>query len=214
MFPGRNPAHLLVALSLFVSTSVCLPEVERKALIPSPNRRNSLQHAGAPLLAEWRHDVPLPPLGRGGGSAAASAPTNCFALFKPGATNREKWLAFWLLAWNSMALLDAFFFTFRPAQSLDCYLVGDWGRHALAQTRLLANCQLGLIACVALIALTGTEYQIKWAFKIMIACTLGAFRAVHAGVQEGTIKAPWKTGYAVAMALPPLLLLSYFAFVF
>lgn len=51
-------------------------------------------------------------------------------------------------------------------------------------------------------------------FKIMIACTLGAFRAVSRGVADGTIKAPWKTGYASFMTLPPLLLLSYFAFMF
>lgn len=134
--------------------------------------------------------------------------------FKPGATQRAKWLAVWLLTWDAIALTDALMFTFRPERNLKTYLVGEWGPHALAQTRMLANCQLALIACVALIAWTGDEATVKNGFKIMILATLGAFRAVAAGVREGTIKAPWKTGYAAVMALPPLLLLSYFAFVF
>lgn len=62
--------------------------------------------------------------------------------------------------------------------------------------------------------LTAREPHLKAMFKIMIACTLGAFRAVSRGVADGTIKAPWKTGYASFMTLPPLLLLSYFAFMF
>ena len=81
-------------------------------------------------------------------------------------------------------------------------------------TRMLANCQLGLIASVILVAFSGDERAIKNMFKILILCTIGAFRAVYAGVQEGIIKAPWKTGYATVMSLPPLLLLSSFAFIF
>jgi hypothetical protein len=84
----------------------------------------------------------------------------------------------------------------------------------MAMTRMLANCQLGLIASIALIACTGDEKTIKNIFKLLILITMGAFRAVYAGVSEGTIKAPWKTGYAAVMSAPPLLLLSYFAFVF
>jgi hypothetical protein len=94
------------------------------------------------------------------------------------------------------------------------YLVGEWGSHTLAMTRMLANCQLGLIAPIALVVLTGDEKTIKNIFKILILTTLGAFRAVYQGVIEGTIKAPWKTGYVTVMPAPPLLLLSYFAFVF
>ena len=113
-----------------------------------------------------------------------------------------------------MALVDALMFTFRAKQNLDGYLIGEWGPHTLAMTRMLANCQLGLIATIAMVALVGDEKTIKNMFKILILVTLGAFRSVFAGVAEGTIKAPWKTGYASALTLPPLLLLSYFAFVF
>ena len=134
--------------------------------------------------------------------------------FKPGAPVRTKWLGFWLLLWNSVALVDALMFTFRAKQNLDGYLIGDWGQHTLAMTRMLANCQLGLISTITLVAWVGDEKTIKNMFKILILVTLGAFRAVFAGVADGTIKAPWKTGYAAAMTLPPLLLLSYFAFVF
>ena len=134
--------------------------------------------------------------------------------FKPGAPTRTKWLAFWLLLWNSLALIDAFMFTFRPAQNLDGYLIGEWGPHTLAMTRMLANCQCGLIATVALVGFVGDEKTLKSMFVILIFTTLGAFRAIAAGVQEGTIKPPWKTGYAAALSLPPLLILSYFAFVF
>jgi len=105
-------------------------------------------------------------------------------------------------------------FTFRAKQNLDGYLVGEWGPHTLAMTRMLANCQLGLIASSILIALTSNERQLKNMFKILMFCTLGAFRAIYYGVKEGTVKAPWKTGYAAVMSLPPLLLLGYFAFIF
>lgn len=112
-------------------------------------------------------------------------------------------------------MIDAFMFTFRPVENLNGYLVGDdWGPHTLAMTRMLANCQWGLIAAVALVGFTADEKTIKKMFVILIFCTMGAFGAIYAGVQEGTIKAPWKTGYAAVMSLPPLLLLSYFAFVF
>ena len=146
--------------------------------------------------------------------AAAPVAVEPFAWFKPGMTVRAKWLGFWLLLWNSMALVDALMFTFRAKQNLDGYLIGEWGPHTLAMTRMLANCQLGLIATIAMVALVGDEKTIKNMFKILILVTLGAFRSVFAGVAEGTIKAPWKTGYASALTLPPLLLLSYFAFVF
>jgi hypothetical protein len=160
-----------------------------------------------------RHDTAL--LVSGGGKESSITGTEeRFAWFKPSATRREKRLAFWLLTWNSIALLDALFYTFRPKQNLDGYLVGDWGPHALAQTRMLANCQLGLVATVVLVALTGNEQTIKYMFRILILCTIGAFRAIYCGVKEGTIKAPWKTGYAAVMSLPPLLFLCYFAFLY
>lgn len=182
--------------------------------------------------------------GRGGRKALSEPTARArFSWFKPGATKKEKLLACWLLLWNGIALVDALMFTFRPVrtkvlicdrvpliiplyslifvsrvtlqrQNLDNYLLGEWGSHALAQTRMLANCQLALIASVTLIAVTGNENTLKWGFKIMFLATLGAFRAVSAGVKEGTIKAPWKSEYTAFMSLPPLLLLSYFAFVY
>lgn len=79
---------------------------------------------------------------------------------------------------------------------------------------MLANCQLGLVLTVAMVALQGNERMIKNMFTILILCTLGAFRAVGRGVAEGTITPPWKEGMTFFMAGPPLLLLSYFAFVF
>lgn len=147
-------------------------------------------------------------------SPTTKGTASCVSWFRPGSTSREKTLALWLLVWNSLALGDALLFTFRPSQNLNGYLVGEWGLHTLAMTRMLANCQLGLIASSVLVALTAREPHLKAMFKIMIACTLGAFRAVSRGVADGTIKAPWKTGYASFMTLPPLLLLSYFAFMF
>jgi hypothetical protein len=136
------------------------------------------------------------------------------AWFKPGSTRREKWLAVWLLTWNAIAATDAFFYTFRPRETLENYLTPGWDQYALAQSRMLANCQWALILMSTLTALTGNERTLKNAFKIMILATLGAFRAVGAGVKEGTIKAPWKSDYTALMSLPPLLLLSYFAFLF
>lgn len=206
----RNAPRLLI-LFFLITSGACLPEMRGKAALVERERggRSSLQRASTPLS----NAVSVTP-SRGGDTSSSSSQTSCFAWFKPGATRREKQLAFYLLLWNSIALIDAIFYTFRPRQNLDGYLVGEWGPHALAQTRMLANCQLALIASVALIAFTGDERTIKNAFKILILATLGAFRAIYAGVQEGTIKAPWKTGYAAVMSLPPLLLLSYFAFVF
>lgn len=136
------------------------------------------------------------------------------AWFKPGATNREKWLGLALLTWNAIAATDAFFYTFRVNETLDNYLTPGWDKYAVAQSRMLANCQWALILMTALTAWTGSESTIKNAFKIMILATLGAFRAVAAGVSDGTIKAPWKSQYTALMAFPPLLLLSYFAFLF
>jgi len=127
---------------------------------------------------------------------------------------RTKRLALWLMVWNSLALVDALMFTFRPSQNLDGYLLGEWGPHTLAMTRMLANCQLILIGMTSLIAWTADERTLKTAFKILILATLGAFRAIASGVKEGTIQAPWKTGYATALSLPPLLLLSYFAWIY
>lgn len=215
-------ATRLLALFLLVITGTCLSDSESKVSLAERHQRrfkNSLQRGcGDGALKEQQHDVVSLTPRCGGGDASSSTTTTTtttrFAWFKPGASKREKQLALFLLLWNSMALMDALMFTFRPSRNLDCYLIGEWGRHALAQTRMLSNCQLALIACVTLLAWTGNERTLKNTFKIMIAATLGAFRAVSVGVQEGSIRAPWKSGYAALMTLPPLLLLSYFAFVF
>eukprot|EP00529_Nitzschia_sp_RCC80_P035850 CAMPEP_0113482462 /NCGR_PEP_ID=MMETSP0014_2-20120614/22931_1 /TAXON_ID=2857 /ORGANISM="Nitzschia sp." /LENGTH=167 /DNA_ID=CAMNT_0000375979 /DNA_START=74 /DNA_END=574 /DNA_ORIENTATION=+ /assembly_acc=CAM_ASM_000159 len=126
-----------------------------------------------------------------GGDNAAELPEDFLAWFRPGATDREKFLALWLLFWNGIALTDALMFTFRPKQNLEGYHTEGWGPHALAQVRMLANCQLALIGTSCLLALTSNETNLKRMFLILIAATLGAFRAVGAGVKEGTIKAPW-----------------------
>jgi hypothetical protein len=146
--------------------------------------------------------------------SGAEKPSGPFRWFRTSAARRERALAAWLLAWNTIALLDALMFTFRAEANLNGYLEGEWGPHAMAQTRMLANCQLALIGSITLVAFTGDAKTIKNMFKILILATLGAFRAISAGVAEGTIKAPWKTGYAAVMSGPPLLLLAYFAFVF
>ncbi|KAL3905312.1 MAG: hypothetical protein SGILL_009727 [Bacillariaceae sp.] len=143
-----------------------------------------------------------------------SPPTGPFKWFRTNSTPKERALASWLIFWNGIALVDALMFTFRAKQNLDGYLVGEWGPHAMAQTRMLANCQLALIATSCLVACIADERALKIMFKILILATLGAFRAVAAGVKEGTVKAPWKTGYAAVMTAPPLLLLAYFAFFF
>ena len=137
-----------------------------------------------------------------------------FHWFKPTFTKRERVLATWLLIWDGIALVDAIRFTFQAKQNLDGYLLGDWCQHTVAMTRMLANCQLAFIATTALVAFIGQERTLKQMFIINIFATLGAFRAIAAGVAEGTIKAPWKTGYAAVMSAPPLLLLSYFAFLY
>lgn len=135
--------------------------------------------------------------------------------FKPGAPRRAKWLAFWLLAWNGTALLDALAFTVVPRQNLDGYLgEGTWCPATLAMVRMMANCQLGLVATVALVAWTGDERTLKLLFRMLIFITLGAFRGVYLGVAEGTIRPPWETRWAALLSLPPMLFLCYFAFVF
>ena len=135
--------------------------------------------------------------------------------FKPGAPRRTKWLAFWLLAWTGTALLDALAFTVVPRQNLDGYLgEGTWCPATLAMVRMMANCQLGLVATVALVAWTGDERTLKLLFRMLIFITLGAFRGVYLGVAEGTIRPPWETRWAAPLSLPPMFFLCYFSFVF
>ena len=135
--------------------------------------------------------------------------------FRPHDSIRTKRLAFWLLVWNSMALLDAIAFTFTPEANLNTYYgEGTWCAVTLAQTRMLANCQLGLAAVIALLAFTAEEKILKTMFQLLIVITLGAFRGVYLGVSEGTIIPPWKTWWASLLSLPPLLFLCYFAFIF
>jgi hypothetical protein len=47
--------------------------------------------------------------------------------------------------------------------------------------------KLLLVACIT------DERALKIMFQTLILATLGAFRAVEAGVREGMVKAPWKT---------------------
>ena len=141
-------------------------------------------------------------------------PSGLFRWFRPNSTRRVRSLSTCLLVWNCIAFIDALNFTFNAKSNLDGYLVGEYCPHTIAMTRMLANCQLGLIACITLLGFTADEPTIKNTFKLLMLVTIGAFRAVAAGVAEGTIKAPWKTGYAAVMSAPPLVLLAYFAFVF
>ena len=134
--------------------------------------------------------------------------------FRPGEPRRTKILALWLLIWNSTALMDAYMFTFRPADNLDGYMKGQWGLHCLAITRLLANCQLGLISTIALVGLTANERVLKIMFRLLILITLGAFRAIFVGVQEDVIKPPIETWWASLLSLPPFMFLGYFGFVY
>ncbi|CAB9526506.1 expressed unknown protein [Seminavis robusta] len=198
----------IVSLLLSLQGSVALPE--RKPSLIQQRRINGVFKTG---LTPFSSTLDV---SRGGAKTpeSTSGPTGPFRWFKPTFSPRERSLAAWLLFWNGIALVDALMFTFRAKQNLDGYLVGEWGPHAMAQTRMLANCQLALIATVALVAFTGDEKTLKNCFKIMILATLGAFRAVAAGVRDGAVKAPWKTGYAAVMSAPPLLVLGYFAFVF
>lgn len=78
-------------------------------------------------------------------------------------------------------------------------------------TRILVN---SFIASIALAAFIGHERMLKQMFIINAFATLRAFRAIATGVAERTIKVPSKTVYAAIMSAPPLLLLSYFAFVY
>ena len=106
-------------------------------------------------------------------------------------------------------------FTFKPESNLDGYLgVGTWCPQTLAMTRMLANCQLGLVASISIIALMGDECTLQMTFRMLIFVTLGAFRGVYRGVSEGTIRPPWETAWASLLSLPPLLFLAYFGFVF
>ena len=60
--------------------------------------------------------------------------------------DKLRWFALWLLVWNCAAGADALAFTFTPAANLDNYYgEGRWNDVTFAQTRMLANCQLGLV---------------------------------------------------------------------
>lgn len=80
--------------------------------------------------------------------------------------------------------------------------------------RMMANCQLALVATIAHVAWIGDESALKTMFRMLIIITLGAFRGVYLGVMEGTIRPPWHTAWASLLSLPPLLFLLYFAFVY
>mmetsp|Transcript_19005 Transcript_19005/g.44527 ORF Transcript_19005/g.44527 Transcript_19005/m.44527 type:complete len:126 (-) Transcript_19005:88-465(-) len=83
-----------------------------------------------------------------------------------------------------------------------------------AQTRMLANCQLGLVALVSLVALTGTESQIRRVFQILFLTTIGAFRGVYLGMSEGSILPIFESAWATLLSIPPFLFLGYFCFVY
>jgi len=63
-----------------------------------------------------------------------------------------------------------------------------WGPYALVQTRMLANCKLGSVSSITVIAFTGDEGTLKLMFKLMNFITLSDFRGVYLGVMEGTIR--------------------------
>jgi hypothetical protein len=227
----QSDTLFVVLLAILASTFAIPAEALRKPTTTTPATRHARPPPPSSLLV-----TNVPVRGGGGGeghrwkktkSALSSTNNNkktdvasgggsFFSRFRPQATRRERVLAAWLLFWNGIALVDALMFTFRPIQNLDGYLLGSWNNapHTLAMTRQLANCQLALIGSIALLAFTANESTLKNMFRLMILATLGAFRAIAVGVREGSVKAPWKTGYAAVMSAPPLLLLGYFAFVF
>ena len=134
--------------------------------------------------------------------------------FRSGDTDRVRWFALWLLVWNCAALADALAFTFVPAANLDGYYgAGRWNDVTFAQTRMLANCQLGLVSLVALVAFTGNEAQIRNVFRILFLTTIGAFRGVYLGMAEGSILPIWDSAWASLLSVPPFLFLGYFCFV-
>lgn len=135
--------------------------------------------------------------------------------FRHGESNRVQWLSFWLLVWNCAALADALAFTFTPEANLTTYHgAGTFNDVTLAQVRMLANCQLGLVSMIALVALTGSETQIRMTFRLLVLITLGAFRGVYLGMAEGTILPIWESAWASLLSVPPFLFLGYFAFVY
>ena len=75
-----------------------------------------------------------------------------------------------------------------PASNLDGYYgAGRWNGITFAQTRMLANCQLGLVSLVALVGFTGREGQIRNVFRILFVTTIGALRGVYLGMKEGSV---------------------------
>jgi len=106
--------------------------------------------------------------------------------FRPNCADKVRWFAIWLLVWNCAALADALAFTFMPASNLDGYYgAGRWNDVTFAQTRMLANCQLGLVSLVSLVGFTGNESQIRNVFRILFLTTIGALRGVALGMKEG-----------------------------
>jgi hypothetical protein len=232
----QSDTLFVVLLAILASTFAIRAEALRKPTTTTPaTRAKTTTHHARPSPPSSLLVTNVPERGGGGGghrwkktksalsstnnkkTDVASGGVSILSRFRPQATRRERVLAAWLLFWNGIALVDALMFTFRPTQNLDGYLVGSWNHaphHTLAMTRMLANCQLALIGTIALLACTANESTLKNMFRLLILATLGAFRAVAVGVREGSVKAPWKTGYAAVMSAPPLLLLGYFAFVF
>ena len=133
--------------------------------------------------------------------------------FRNGDSCRVQWFAFWLLLWNCAALADALAFTFSPTANLNGYYgVGTWNEVTYAQTRMLANCQLGLVSMVTLVGLTGTERQIHLCFRILTVVTIGAFRGVYLGMTEGSILPIFESAWASLLSVPPFIFLIYFSF--
>jgi hypothetical protein len=201
---ARTAAFLVVCLA-FADAEPSVENLPRPALV---NHRV--------LGRERGETVTVTVMIRGGAARASGIKSSLLpGWFRPGSPDSERVLSAVLLTWNSLALLDAIMFTFRPVQNLQGYLVSpDIHPQALAMTRLLANCQLGFIALNVLLGLTGSERQIRQTFRLTMLVSLGAFRAVYCGVVDGVIKAPWKTAYASLLSLPPILFLTYFAFFF
>jgi hypothetical protein len=154
-------------------------------------------------------------------AAKASGPATSRLLpawFRPGRPLRERQLSAALLVWSALAMVDAVRFTFDLEDNLRGYFVAQHQAlhpQVVVMTRFLANCQWAYLATSVLVALTSSNVTVlKAAFGIAIMATLGAFRAVAMGIQDGVVQSPWKSQYASLLTVPPLLLLSYFAFWF
>ena len=73
---------------------------------------------------------------------------------------------------------------------------------------------VGARGLVSLVALTGTESQIRRVFQILFLTTIGAFRGVYLGMSEGSILPIFESAWATLLSIPPFMFLGYFCFVY